>query len=210
MAKRVQNAHGGEQIGPPDRAAPEAPQWSARSLLSDALAGFTSAIILAGNIVAFSALMFPGDMSAGVPVALWAMLAGSVVCGVLIALRTTIPPLATGIDTPTGAVLVVLSSGVTAAVMATGGSTALAVQTAMLALALVSLVSGVALLLLGWTRLGYLFRFVPYSVVGGFLAATGWFLVIGGLQMIAGGSLSFWNPKAPSLLKMLASWPPLS
>ncbi len=193
LADNVRNAHGGDEPGAPAKASPAASQWSAKSLLSDALAGFTSAIILAGNIVAFSALMFPGDMSAGVPVALWAMLAGSFVCGVLIALRTTIPPLATGIDTPTGAVLVVLSSGVTAAVIAAGGSSALAVQTAMLALALVSLVSGVALLLLGWTRLGYLFRFVPYSVVGGFLAATGWFLVIGGLQMIAGGSFSFLN-----------------
>lgn len=193
MADKVQN-DGGEKPIAPGKAAPAAVHFSARSLLSDALAGFTSAIILTGNIVAFSALMFPGQMSAGVPVALWAMLAGSFVCGVLIALRTTIPPLATGIDTPTGAVLVVLSGAVTAAVVGAGGSTALAVQTAMLAFALVSLVSGAALLLLGWTRLGYLFRFVPYSVVGGFLAATGWFLVIGGLQMIVGGSLSLSNP----------------
>lgn len=194
MTGKVHNAHGGDSGG-------AAPQWSARSLVSDALAGFTSAIILAGNIVAFSALMFPGAMSAGVPVALWAMLAGSVVCGVLLALRTSIPPLATGIDTPTGAVLVVLSGGVTAAVVATGGSNALAVQTAMLAFALVSLVSGAALFLLGWARLGYLFRFVPYSVVGGFLAATGWFLVIGGLQMIAGGSLSLSNPASHATME---------
>jgi hypothetical protein len=36
------------------------------------------------------------------------MLIGGCICGVLIALATSLPPLATGIDSPTGTVLVLL------------------------------------------------------------------------------------------------------
>ncbi|MFN3891193.1 MAG: SulP family inorganic anion transporter [Beijerinckiaceae bacterium] len=166
------------------------------ALLSDTLAGLTTAVVLVGNIVAFSALMFPGAVSAGVPVALWSMLLGSGICGIWIALRTSMPPIATGIDTPTGAVLVVLSGAISGSVMAAGGSIETAVQAVMMSFAMVAAIAGAGLLLLGWMRLGYLFRFVPYSVVGGFLVATGWFLIIGGLHVVAGYPRVTGNPVA--------------
>ncbi|MBX9759968.1 MAG: cyclic nucleotide-binding domain-containing protein [Beijerinckiaceae bacterium] len=166
--------------------APAARRHSPLSLLTEALAGVTTSVVLVGNIVAFSALMFPAPYSGGITVALWAMLLGSGLTGIWIAMRTSIPPLASGIDTPTGAVLVVLAATITAAVTAAGGSPASAILAAMLSFTLVALVSGAALFLLGWFRLGYLFRFVPYSVVGGFLAATGWFLLVGGFGVATG------------------------
>ena len=159
---------------------------SAVSILTDIVAGVTTAIVLIGNIVAFSALMFPGQFSGGISVALWAMLLGSGLSGVWIALKTSIPPLASGIDTPTGAVLVVLAGTITTGVSAAGGSAASAIMAAMLSFTLVTLLSGASLLVLGSLRLGYLFRFVPYSVVGGFLAATGWFLIVGGYGVATG------------------------
>jgi SulP family sulfate permease len=53
-----------------------------------------------------------------------------------------------------------------------------------------TLLSGALLFLLGVCRWGKYFRFVPFSVVGGFLAATGCFLVAGGIRMITGRVLS--------------------
>jgi len=81
---------------------------SARHAVKDAAAGVVASIVLVANIVSFAALMFPGHLAAGVPVAIWAMLVGSCIGGVCIALCTSISPLATGIDSPTGAVLVSL------------------------------------------------------------------------------------------------------
>ena len=40
----------------------------------------------------------------------------------------------------------------------------------------VTVLCGVSFLVLGWRRWGSLIRFVPYPVVGGFLAGTGWLL----------------------------------
>ncbi len=53
-----------------------------------------------------------------------------------------------------------------------------------------TLLSGALLYLLGACRWGAYFRFVPFSVVGGFLAATGFFLIAGGIRMITGRALS--------------------
>lgn len=50
----------------------------------------------------------------------------------------------------------------------------------------VTLLTGVTFWLLGKFRLGNLVRFVPYPVVGGFLAGTGWLLAKGGIRVAAG------------------------
>jgi sulfate permease, SulP family len=47
----------------------------------------------------------------------------------------------------------------------------------------VTVLCGVFFLVLGWRRWGNLVRFVPYPVVGGFLAGTGWLLLTGGIYV---------------------------
>jgi SulP family sulfate permease len=50
----------------------------------------------------------------------------------------------------------------------------------------VTVLCGVVFLALGTSRLGNLVRFVPYPVVGGFLAGTGWLLFKGGIYVASG------------------------
>ena len=50
----------------------------------------------------------------------------------------------------------------------------------------VTVLCGVVFLVLGRFRLGNLVRFVPYPVVGGFLAGTGWLLFKGGIYVASG------------------------
>ena len=50
---------------------------------------------------------------------------------------------------------------------------------------------GAIFLLFGTFRLGNLVRFVPYPVVGGFLAGTGWLLFKGGIYIASGVELHF-------------------
>jgi sulfate permease, SulP family len=161
-----------------------------RDGLSDTVAGTVAAVVLIANIVSFGALMFPGELNAGAPIAIWSMLVGGCICGVWIALATSLPPLATGIDSPTGTVLVLLSALAGGRVLAAGGSPQTAVQTVMVLFTIATLLSGALLYLLGVCRWGSYFRFVPSSVVGGFLAATGFFLVAGGVRMLTGRALS--------------------
>jgi SulP family sulfate permease len=159
---------------------------ASRNGLRDTVAGLIASVVLIANIVSFGALMFPGELSAGIPTAIWAMLIGGCIGGICIALTTSLPPLATGIDSPTGAVLVLLSAAAGADVVATGDTAELAIQTVMLIFTAATVLTGGLLLGLGALGWGVYFRFVPYFVVGGFLAATGVFLIVGGVRMTAG------------------------
>lgn len=187
-----------------------------RDAIKDTIAGLVASVVLIANIVSFGALMFPGDLSAGIPVAVWSMLIGSCVAGVWIALSTTLPPLATGIDSPTGAVLVLLSALTASDIRAAGGSPDLAIQSVMLIFTAATFLSGALLYGLGVFRLGSHFRFVPYPVVGGFLAATGYFLIAGAIRMVTGraaltlSGLADWTdadiPKLASAVVVLATF----
>ena len=177
-----------------DRVGALARLWSqliavGRDGAKDTIAGLVASVVLIANIISFGALMFPGALGAGIPIAIWAMLIGSCIGGVWIALATSLPPLATGIDSPTGTVLVLLSAEAGSSVMAAGGSPQTAVQTVMLIFTAATLMSGALLYALGACRLGSYFRFVPSCVVGGFLTATGCFLIAGGVRMTTGRPL---------------------
>ena len=131
------------------------------------LAGFIASVILIANIVLFSALMFPGELSAGIPVAIWAMLIGSSIGGICIALMTSLPPLARHrlanrrSSRPA-------STTVGFEILSAGGSAQTAVQTVMLLFSAATLICGALLYGLGALRWAKYFRFVPYFVVGGF------------------------------------------
>lgn len=144
--------------------------------LRDLVAGLVPPVVLVANIVSWGALMFPGDLSAGTSLAIWAMLIGSCIGGVWIALATSLPPISTGIDSPTAAVLVLLSSATAPGVLAATGSAQAAVESVMLVFTAATLVSGALLYGLGALRWGSYLRFVPSFVIGGFLGATGWLL----------------------------------
>jgi SulP family sulfate permease len=160
-----------------------------RLVLRALLAGLVASIVLIVNIVSFAALMFPGALAAGASTAVWAMLIGSGVTGLWVAWRTSLPPMAVGIDSPTGAVLVLLSASCAAAVAANGGTAQAALQGVLLLFAAATALSGALLLALGLARWGNYMRFVPFFVVAGFLAATGWLLIAGGARMASGHTI---------------------
>jgi len=68
----------------------------------------------------------------------------------------------------------------------THGSPDRAFLTVVAATLVVTILTGITFLVIGAFRLGNLIRLVPYPVVGGFLAGTGWLLVKGGIQVATG------------------------
>ena len=49
--------------------------------------------------------------------------------------------------------------------------------------------TGIFMMVLGQFKLGNLVRFIPYPVIAGFLAASGWLLLKGGMNVSGGGNL---------------------
>jgi sulfate permease, SulP family len=213
MDKPLQPLEASVALSESDRAADALarPRFGAftRNAVSDVIAGVIASVVLIANIVSFGALMFPGELNAGIPVAIWAMLIGSCVGGIWIALATSLPPLSVGIDSPTGTVLILLSAMTGSRVIAAGGSPEAAVQAIMLVFVAATFACGGLLFILGFCRLGAYFRFVPSSVVGGFLAATGFFLLAGGIRMTTGraitldGLAAHWT--APETIKIASA-----
>jgi SulP family sulfate permease len=175
-------------------------------LFRNVTAGLLASVVLIANIVSFSALMFPGQLSEGAPIAIWSMLIGSCIGGIFVAWRTTLPPIASGIDSPTGTVLVLLSAAAGSASLSSGRMPAEAIQSVMLTFSVATFVSGLSISLIGATRVASYLRFIPFFVAGGFLGAAGWFLFGGGVAMSTGIPLNpgvweaAWSPAGKAKL----------
>lgn len=156
------------------------------NLGANGLAGVVASLVTIAYCVSFSALLFQGDLKSGLALGLWGLLVGSAVAGIYVSLTTSLPPAEAAPDNPAVAVLSVLAATVAGPVFAAGGTADQAVTHVLLAFSIATLVTGVLLYLLGALRLAQSVRFVPYPVIGGFLAASGWFLVTGGTEVVTG------------------------
>jgi len=72
-------------------------------------------------------------------------------------------------------------------------------HSAITAIILSTLLTGACLTILGMLRLGSLTRFIPYPVIGGFLAGTGLLLAIGAFRVMCGDA-RLWELAQPPLL----------
>ncbi len=164
----------------------------------DALAGVISAAVTIAYCISFSALIFQGAIASGFSLGLAALLMGTVVTGIVVALTTTLAPADAGPDTPAVAVMSVLAATVAAGLAARGASAEVMVVNALIAITVSTFATGVFLFGIGAFRLGQWLRFVPYPVIGGFLAASGWLLITGGVEVVTGSNLtlspSSWVP----------------
>jgi SulP family sulfate permease len=138
----------------------------------------------------FAALIFSGPLAGYVGQGIWIGLFTALVVGVIVALASSCPGV---IAIPQDRVAPIL--GLMAASMVARMGTASPQEkclAVMAAIVLVSLFTGSFLFVLGRLRLGNLIRYIPYPVIGGFLAGSGWLLVRGGLRVMTGHSVT-WN-----------------
>jgi sulfate permease, SulP family len=167
----------------------------------DALAGVISAVVQIAYCISFSALIFQGALAAGFSLGLAALIMGTVVVGVVVALTSTLSPAGGGPDSPAVAVMSVLAGSVAAALAAKGASNTAIIINVLVALSVSTLFTGILLFGVGALRLGQWLRFVPYPVIGGFLAASGLLLITGGMEVVTQTNLTL----APSSWEILYS-----
>lgn len=161
--------------------------WAADELRPTAitnslLAGLLIAILEVPVVISFAALVFGGKLAPFLPEVIGFIIIGDVILiAVLTALSSYSGTIGMAQDTPAA----VLGAGAVAVVAALPALAATQhFATVVLMLVLTSLLTGLVFLLLGIFKLGGLARFLPYPVMGGFLAGTGWLLVWGGVTVL--------------------------
>jgi len=175
------------------------------------LPGFTSGLVV-GLIevilaISFAALIFAGELSGYVSNGIGIALIGAIITGVAVALITSLPGTVAGNQDAPSAILAVMAAGIVAS-MPGGVSGIETFATVVVAIALTTLLSGIFFLSLGYFNLGDLVRFLPYPVVGGFLAGTGWLLVTGSISMMTDLSINLSGLAALFHIENLLLWIP--
>ena len=157
--------------------------------------------------VSFASMIFSGKL-----VGFASRAAGLILCGgFLMTLITAISSSFKGtVSLPQDAPVAVLAS-VAASIAAAAGPAATAEKTFMTVVAVMivaAIFSGICFGIVGKFRLANLLRFMPYPVVGGFLAGTGWLLAAGSFGVMCDVSLTFHT--LPSLIvpATLVKWIP--
>jgi SulP family sulfate permease len=151
-------------------------------------AGVVSGAIDVVFSVSMAALVFSGEMAKHRAVGVSVLLLSATVLALVVALSSRLHGSVAIPQDTVGAIGAVISVAIVERI----GSGQDAVATVIVGLAVASLALGVFQVVLGGLSLGNLVRFVPYPVIGGFLAGTGWLLARGaiGVMTNSGASLS--------------------
>ena len=166
------------------------------------VAGVIIGAVEAFLAVSFAALVFGGYLEDFIPDGIALYLGAAALTLAIFAWRAGTRGVVGGMQAATAAVLAVVAA--TTAV-GTFGSPERAFLTVVAATLAVTVLSGAIFLVLGMLRRGNLIRFVPYPVVGGFLAGAGWLLLKGGIYVASGESPSqtpIWDLTDSSVLQL--------
>ncbi|MGB7087733.1 MAG: SulP family inorganic anion transporter, partial [Phormidesmis sp.] len=151
--------------------------------------------------VSFAMLIFSGELADYLPAGIAIALLSGIILRTTVGLLSSYPGMIADTDALSSAILGLSAAAIATQMMPSATPEALFV-TVLAAIALTSLLTGAFLFLLGFFKFGELIRFIPYPVIGGFLAGAGWLLIQGAVQVITAKALTFshlaylWQPPA--------------
>jgi SulP family sulfate permease len=175
-------------------------------LSSSITAGIIVAVIDLSIEISLAALIFSGNLSQFLARGIGLMLFGAFAIGIVTTLTTSLPGLiALPQDTP-AAILALITASIALA-MKNAQPNAL-YATVLAAIALTSLLTAVFFLILGWFKASVFVRYIPYPVVGGFLAGTGWLLSKGAFGVMVNVPLILSNTPKLFSPDNLIDWVP--
>ena len=153
-----------------------------RAGLRDLLAGTICSILSVAYCLSYAALIFSGPLKPWLSYGISATFLSAAIAAAVIALRSSLPFAIAGPDTSTSAVTATLAAAMAAQLVSEGNTNLL--PPVLIVIALVTATTGIVLCFLGLSRTGRAIRFIPYPVIGGFLGATGWLMILGAIQVI--------------------------
>lgn len=154
-----------------------------RNWLPSATIGFIAGIDNIAASLAIASLLFAGPLAGGLGVGVGVVLVGGAILALVIALRSTLRNSVGLVQESSVAILAAAIIGATATLT---GPPEVQIATAIAVLGMSSIATGVLFWVTGRLKLGGLARFMPYPVVAGFLAGSGWLLVDGSMIMMTG------------------------
>jgi SulP family sulfate permease len=158
-----------------------------RRLIPTLTAGVIIGVLEVVVVTGFAALVFTGDAAVHLPSVIGLNLFAAIAVLSIVAVRSSLPGVVGSVQDVTAAILALISASIIADVPGAYHETFLTI----LAVTMVAtFLTGVFLLILGRLKLGNLVRFIPYPVIGGFLAGTGWLLFKGGVGLLADRALT--------------------
>src|SRR5258708_2723500 len=178
-------------------------------LARTAVTGSAGVVVAIFNILAsasFAALIFAGPLEPYVSSGIYMALLTALVVGAVVALTSSCQG---AIAIPEGRVapiLALLAASICAEMP--DGTPEQKCLSVLSAIVLVTVITGLFLFLLGRLRLGNLIRYIPYPVIGGFLAGSGWLLVKGAFRVMTGITLSMHDLPAFARPEVLIHWLP--
>src|ERR1700733_10798256 len=153
-----------------------------RVILKDILGGSAASVLTVTFGLSYSLLIFGGPLSPYLSYGVAATFISSAIIAGVIAVGSSIPFAVSGPESSTAAMTGILASSMVERIVAANPSAPL-LGPVLITLALTTIVTGIVLCCFGLTRLGRAIRYVPYPVVGGFLGATRWLILLGGLPV---------------------------
>ncbi len=165
-------------------------------LLPNLVAGAVLGALEISIIVSCTAMIFSGPLSDFLPQGVGIILFGALILSLVVAALSSFEPsIAVPQDVPM-AILAVITTTITKE-MVGHAPPSIIFLTVVATMIITTMITGAAFWLMGHFKLGGLVRFIPYPVVGGFLSGTGWFLILGGVGVMANGppSLALLQPE---------------
>jgi SulP family sulfate permease len=166
------------------------PRLPLRVVMRDILGGTAAGVLTVSFGLSYALLIFGGPLAPYLSYGVAATFIASAILAAVIGVGSSLPFAIAGPDSSTAAMTGILASSIVERMLATDPS-APVLPAVLITLAMTTVLTGVVLCCFGMTRMGRAIRYVPYPVVGGFLAATGCLILLGAVRVITGYSLHF-------------------
>ncbi|HVM12019.1 MAG TPA: SulP family inorganic anion transporter, partial [Actinomycetota bacterium] len=156
-------------------------------LLPSLTQGLVLGILEVVVATSFAAFIFSGPLAVHLPAGIGASLFAAVAVMGILAVTSSLPGAIGSVQDSTAAVMAIGAAAIASRLPPEAPETFL---TVILAVGVTTTAAGLFFLVLGTFRLGDLIRFVPYPVIGGFLAGTGWLIAKGAVGVLTGIDVS--------------------
>ena len=152
-------------------------------LVPSLMAGLVVSVIVVIVSISLATLIFTGDLSAYLVQGIGMMLFSGIVITAIVALGSSYPGMVAYPQERVAPILALMAAAIVQSLSGRASPDAIYL-TVVAGIIFATLMNGAFLSLLGFFRLGVLIRFIPYPVIGGFLAGTGYLLVKGSLGVM--------------------------
>ncbi|MFC1628130.1 SLC26A/SulP transporter family protein [Gemmatimonadota bacterium] len=158
-----------------------------RALLPNLVSGVFIGTLNIAMAISLAALIFAGDLVDHLPAGAGVVLIAFSLTGLIIAIGSSLP----GVLPTAKSHLCVILALMAASIASSEGlvSTLQILPTIVAAIMVSTVLTGVFLFILGSFQIGNLVRFIPYPVLGGYLAGAGFLLVKGSFTVMTGVAL---------------------